>query len=223
MVKKIVKKAGEKKMKKIAKSNKKVARKTVAAKKVTVKKVVKKKVKTVSKASPKQVSSGVSKPKDFNDQDYKFLEMLTLISQGSRCLRAQIACIVVKRGKVLYQHTNDPLALYDCRVIGCIRDDRKCKHGSEREICYGLCAEQYVVAHCAKAGLSLHNSTAYVTSHPCRICECLLTEAGVKKVVYIKGYPDILPKFDVFKDYGVKMLKCEKKIICLKEKSRSSI
>jgi dCMP deaminase len=131
-------------------------------------------------------------------KDLKFLEAIDKIEPKAKCLRANIACALVKNDKILVKATNDWNTGVDCTKIGCIRNKRKVKSGTHREICYGLCAEQWCLAKAANKGICVKGSTAYVTKHPCRICESLLTEAGIKRVVFQDGYPDVLPKFDLF-------------------------
>jgi len=136
-------------------------------------------------------------------RDIKFLELIDTLEPKAKCLRANIACIIVKNSKVLVSHTNDWHKEIYCRKEGCIRNIRKIESGTHREICYGLCAEQWCLAIAAKKGISVKGATAYITKHPCRICESLLCEAGIKRVVYQEGYPDILPSFHLFKKRGV--------------------
>ncbi|MDD3861562.1 MAG: deaminase [Candidatus Gracilibacteria bacterium] len=136
-------------------------------------------------------------------KDLKFLEIIDIIEPTANCLRANIACLIVKRGKILVKATNDWHPEADCRKIGCIRNILKVESGTRREICYGMCAEQWCIVEAAKKGISLEGATAYITKHPCRICESMLTEAGITRVVYQEGYPDVLPKFDLFKKRGV--------------------
>lgn len=138
-------------------------------------------------------------------KDIKFLEIIDTLEPTAHCIRANIACIFVKGDKVLVKATNDWHPELDCRKIGCIRNILKIKSGTRREICYGLCAEQWCLAQATQKGISIKGATVYVTKHPCRICESLLTEAGIKRIVFQEGYPDVLPKFHLFKRRGVKI------------------
>jgi dCMP deaminase len=45
-------------------------------------------------------------------------------------------------------------------------------------------AEANAVATAARAGVSLAGSTAYVTHPPCAACAALLTQAGIRRVVF---------------------------------------
>lgn len=136
-------------------------------------------------------------------KDIKILELIDAMEPKARCIRANIACALVKNGKVLVKATNDWHKETPCNKIGCIRNIRHIKSGTHREICYGLCAEQWALALAAKKGIKVQGATCYVTKHPCRICESLLCEAGIKRVVYQEGYPDVLPKFNLFEKRGI--------------------
>ncbi|MFA6521218.1 MAG: deaminase [Candidatus Gracilibacteria bacterium] len=139
-------------------------------------------------------------------EDKKFLNLLKKTSASSRCLRAKVAAIVVKNGKMLLKADNSPHKCYDCKVMGCIRDIQKIPSGTKREICYGICAEQRLITTAAKKGISLAGATIYVTSHPCRICEGIIAESGIKRVVYIKGFPDVIPIYDTLKDFKLEVV-----------------
>lgn len=138
-------------------------------------------------------------------KDKKFLEIIDKMEPKAKCLRANIAAMFVKNGKILVKATNDWHKEANCKKIGCIRNIRHIKHGERREICYGMCAEQWCLSLAAKKGIKTLGATCYVTKHPCRICESLLTEAGIKRVVYQEGYPDVLPKFNLFKSRKIKV------------------
>lgn len=139
--------------------------------------------------------------------DAKFLKMLKRIGAASTCLRAKVGAIAVKNGKVLATGDNSFHKCYDCNVIGCIRDIQNIPSGTRREICYGICAEQRLFVNAVKKGIKLAGATLYVTSHPCRICEGIVAESGIKRVVYIKGFPDVIPVYDTLKDFGIEVIK----------------
>jgi dCMP deaminase len=135
-----------------------------------------------------------------SDIDRKYLATLDNKEPGANCLRAKIAAAIVKDDKILVQHCNDWHPEYDCSKIGCIRNEMNVESGTRREICYGICAEQWCLALAAKKGISVEGATIYCTKHPCRVCSSLIAEAGIVRVVYQEGYPEVLPKFDILKD-----------------------
>ena len=139
--------------------------------------------------------------------DKKFLKKLKDIALKSTCLRAMIGAVAVKGGKVIATGNNSFHPCYDCNIIGCIRNIQQIPSGERREICYGICAEQRLFSNVVKKGVKLDGATIYVTSHPCRICEGLIAESGITRVVYIKGYPDVIPVYDTLKDYKIEVVK----------------
>jgi len=138
-------------------------------------------------------------------QDYKYLQIIDKFEPKALCLRANIAAIAVKNGKILFKHTNDWHCQYPCSKIGCIRNIKHIKSGEKREICYGMCAEQWIIAKAVKKGVSLRGATFYCTKHPCRICSSLIAESGIARVVYQERYPETLPHFNILRDSGVKV------------------
>lgn len=49
-------------------------------------------------------------------------------------------------------------------------------------------------------------ATLYVTSHPCRVCEGIIAESGITRMIYIKGFPDVIPIYDTLKDFGLEVI-----------------
>lgn len=136
-------------------------------------------------------------------KDFKYLEEIDKQEPAVHCLRAQIICTIVKNGKILVSHGNDWLYDYNCSKIGCVRDMYQVPSGHRREVCYGICAEQWCLALAAKQGISVKGATLYCTKHPCRVCAGMIAVAGIKRVVYQEGYPEVLPKFNILVDRGI--------------------
>lgn len=141
-----------------------------------------------------------------NKTDYKFLQEIDKLEPKTHCLRAQIACVIAKGGKTLIAHTNDWLNEYNCSQIGCVRDMFNVPSGHQREICYGICAEQWCISQAARRGISLKGATLYCTKHPCRICASMIAVTGIKRVIYQEGYPEVLPNFDILKSENIEVI-----------------
>lgn len=137
------------------------------------------------------------------EEDKKILAKIDNMEPHAHCLRAKIAAAIVKDGEILVSHCNDWHPETPCTEIGCIRNLRKVKSGHEREVCYGICAEQWCLSLAAKKGISVDGTTIYCTKHPCRVCASMIAEAGIKRVVFQEGYPDVLPNWDILESKGV--------------------
>jgi dCMP deaminase len=138
-------------------------------------------------------------------QDKKYLKILDKLEFKSTCLRAHVGAIAVKNDKILIKAVNHPPKFYNLKKLGCIRDKMHIKSGTRREISCCLCAEQYLIAHAAKKGISLKGATMYVSKHPCRVCEGLIVEAGFKRVVYQESYPDPIKSISFFQNMKIKV------------------
>ena len=144
--------------------------------------------------------------KKITERDKDFMRQLHQLEQKSCCIRAQVGAMIIKDDKLLAEGCNDiPHDEYNCNIIGCIRAKEQIPSGHEREVCLGLCAEQYVISKAAERGIPINNSTIYVSTYPCRICCSLIVNSGIKKVVYKNKYPSVVD-VDILNDAGVEVV-----------------
>lgn len=137
--------------------------------------------------------------------DIRFLERLDKKEPHAKCLRATVAAIIVKNGKILVEHTNDWHEEYNCAKGGCIRTEMNIPSGHRREVCFGICAEQWCISLAASKGISIKGSTIYVSKHPCRMCSSMIAVSGIKRVVYQEGYPEAMKNFDILAKKKIKV------------------
>ncbi|PLX72934.1 MAG: cytidine deaminase, partial [Desulfuromonas sp.] len=57
----------------------------------------------------------------------------------------------------------------------------------------------------ARHGVNISGATVYCTNSPCIICTKMLINAGIRKVVYLDGYPDRL-SHDMLEEAGIEMV-----------------
>lgn len=128
--------------------------------------------------------------------DEYFKKIAKIIAERSTCTHRKVGAVIVKDKRILATGYNQPPSGFPhCDEIGCIRDDLGIPSGRNQEICYGLHAEQNALMQAAKFGISTEGATMYVTHKPCSVCARLIINAGIKRVVYIEGYPDPLTDF----------------------------
>ncbi len=123
------------------------------------------------------------------------MEITRLVASRSTCLRRQVGAVIVKEKKILATGYNGaPSGLAHCLDVGCLRDKLKIPSGQRHELCRGLHAEQNAIIQAAYHGVSIKGATLYCTNFPCIICTKMIINAGIKRVVYEKGYADPLAR-----------------------------
>lgn len=143
--------------------------------------------------------------------DEYFIEIVNVIKKRSTCCRRQVGALIVKNKKILSTGYNGtPTGLKHCEEVGCLRNKLNIPSGERHELCRGLHAEQNAIVHAAHSGVSIADSTIYVTNQPCILCAKMIINAGIKRIVYEEGYPDKL-SLEMLEEAGVEVIKLNKK------------
>lgn len=91
------------------------------------------------------------------------------------------------------------VAVRDKRIILCgfngtpENDDNECETIENGKLITKpsvLHAEENLIVYAAKTGISLNNTTLYITHSPCNICSRLIYGSGIKKIIYKDLYRD---------------------------------
>jgi dCMP deaminase len=122
-----------------------------------------------------------------------FMSIARLVATRSTCLRRAVGAVLVKDKRILATGYNGaPTGIRHCEEKGCLRERLEVNPGERHELCRGLHAEQNVIIQAAYYGVMTQGTTLYTTHKPCIICSKMLINAGVKKIVFLDGYPDPL-------------------------------
>lgn len=122
-----------------------------------------------------------------------FMAITKMVAKRSTCLRRHVGAILVKDKRILASGYNGaPTGLKHCDEVGCLREQLSVPSGERHELCRGLHAEQNAIIQAAYHGIIIRGSTLYCTNRPCIICSKMLINAGIKKIIYGKGYNDPL-------------------------------
>jgi dCMP deaminase len=141
--------------------------------------------------------------------DEYFIEITRLVAKRSTCLRRQVGAVIVKDKNILATGYNGaPSGTSHCLDIGCLREKLGIPSGERHELCRGLHAEQNAIIQAAKHGTSIEGATLYCNTMPCIICSKMVINAGLKRVVYLSGYPDQLAE-EMIRESGVLIEKFE--------------
>ena len=135
--------------------------------------------------------------------DPYFMEIASLVSKRSTCLRRQVGAVIVKDKNILSTGYNGaPAGITHCEVTGCLREKLNVPSGERHELCRGLHAEQNAIIQAAYHGTSIKDSILYCTNLPCSICSKMLINAGIVKIIYKEGYMDDLGK-EMIEESGI--------------------
>ena len=135
----------------------------------------------------------------------KFMKEALKEAEKSQCWWRQVGAVLVKDKKIILSGFNEMLPYNDeCYKIGCIRD--KIQIGKLQEICSVIHSEAAIIAEAARKGISLENTTMYVTHFPCPVCAKLIALSGIKKLIYSKG-SSVFDGERVMKSKGVEIIK----------------
>jgi dCMP deaminase len=116
----------------------------------------------------------------------KFLKEAFKQAKNSKCWWRQVGAVLVKNESIILKSFNEMMPTDDeCYKIGCIRDD--IAPGKLSEICSVSHAEASIIAKAACNGISLKNTTMYVSHFPCPACAKLVALSGIKKIIYSQG------------------------------------
>ena len=99
---------------------------------------------------------------DSKSSDENWLDLAYMLSRNSVAIDGHMGCCIVKGKDVLVESRN---------------------HGLYEEFRSDVHAEASAICAAAKDGVSLRNSTLYVTRAPCARCYKLIAETGIEKVV----------------------------------------
>lgn len=119
------------------------------------------------------------------DLDLVYMKTALLHSNLSRAIRKKVgAVLVTSQGATLTGYNGTPFGVdntceYICNETG--------EYITKPSV---LHAEINCILKAAREGVSVVDSTMYITLSPCLQCSAMLIQAGVKKVLYLENYRD---------------------------------
>ncbi|MEA3318072.1 MAG: dCMP deaminase family protein [Bacteroidota bacterium] len=124
--------------------------------------------------------------------DIRYLEMATIWSKNSYCVRRQVGALIVKEKMIISDGYNGTPSGFE----------NICEDNNNKTKAYVLHAEANAITKVAKSNNSSQDATLYVTTSPCMECSKLIIQAGIKRVVFSRKYHnteglDLLERADV--------------------------
>ncbi|NMA84505.1 MAG: cytidine deaminase [Epulopiscium sp.] len=138
--------------------------------------------------------------------DEYFMEIVDVVKKRSTCLRRQVGALIVKDNSILTTGYNgSPRGCAHCEDIGCMREQLNIPSGERHELCRASHAEQNAIGQAARHGISIKDSTLYVTCQPCSLCSKVIINSGITRLVYRGDYPDSL-SIQLLKEAGIELI-----------------
>lgn len=127
------------------------------------------------------------------EKDSYYLQVAQVVSARSTCLRRQYGAVIVKDDEVIATGYNGSARGQDncCDKGICYRIENNIPHGEQYEKCVSVHAEQNAIISASRKemiGATLYlygyeNGNPIDNPTPCSICERMITNAGITKVV----------------------------------------
>ena len=130
--------------------------------------------------------------------DIAYLKMALEWAKLSRCNRKQVGALIVKDKMIISDGYNGTPSGFD----NCCEDEEGL---TKWEV---LHAEANAILKVASSSQSCKDATLYITLSPCRECSKLIYQAGIKRMVYAKGYRD-KTGLEFLKKAGVELLQLD--------------
>jgi len=119
--------------------------------------------------------------------DYKFLEIAELLSEMSHCQKIKVCALAVKNNRIIATGLNGTVkGMPNCCDVF---DKSNLEHHHDWSQHNEIHAEQNLITEVAKCkGSSLEGCSIYINLQPCSTCALLLTNIGVKRIIFSKRY-----------------------------------
>jgi dCMP deaminase len=130
--------------------------------------------------------------------DEYFMDIARVVSSRATCDRKLVGAVIVRDKTILSTGYNGSIrGLPHCSEVGHMMVDGHCVAT--------IHAETNAVLQAAKNGVGIDGATVYVTASPCWSCFKMITNAGIKRIVYGEFYRDDRI-FDVAARLGVELV-----------------
>jgi dCMP deaminase len=140
-----------------------------------------------------------------------FMDITYRVAMRSTCLRRRVGAIVVKDNRILCTGYNGPpTGIEDCwERGGCLRDKLSIPSGQRQDLSRAVCAEMNAIIQAAKYGIRIEDADIYCTTFPCSYCAKMIINVGIKRILYVEGYPDDLSN-ELLKEALVECIQLDK-------------
>ena len=128
-------------------------------------------------------------------KDVYYLNIAKQVAMRGTCLRRNYGAVIVKNDEIISTgYTGAPRGRMNCNVLGtCVRQENKVPSGERYELCRSVHAEMNAIISASRDkmlgstlylyGWDVENNCEKKAPKPCTICERLIINAGIEKVI----------------------------------------
>lgn len=139
--------------------------------------------------------------------DETYIKMAQIWAELSHARRKKVGALIVKDGTIIADGFNGTPSGFENECEEAEYSDEGIFLGYKTKW-YVLHAESNALAKVARSTQSCNGATLYITYSPCRECSKLILQSGIKRVVYLDKYHDVVG-LEVLRRAGVEVKKIE--------------
>ncbi|PWY69164.1 deoxycytidylate deaminase [Aspergillus sclerotioniger CBS 115572] len=137
--------------------------------------------------------------------DQYFMELASLASQRSNCMKRRVGCVLVRDRRVISTGYNGtPRHIKNCNEGGCPRCNRGEGGGLGLSTCLCLHAEENALLEAGRERIR-EGAILYCDTCPCLTCTVKIAQVGISEVVYSQGYNMDNDSAAILNSAGVKL------------------
>ena len=136
------------------------------------------------------------------------IEMMTKaknVAETSNCWLDPAGCVFVKEGEVVLMSVSTGFNNPTCKEIPINFKDLELNPGERMLFCDSVHAERVGISQAVTNGISLVDSTLYVTKFPCYPCSQEIITAGIKSVVFERGSYGLIDAYPLLVENGIEL------------------
>ena len=115
--------------------------------------------------------------------DRYFMDIARVVASRSTCERKFVGAVIVRDKTILSTGYNGSIrGMPHCTDVGHMMEDGHCVAT--------IHAESNAIIQAAKNGVAIENASIYVTASPCWSCFKIITNSGIRRIVYGEFYRD---------------------------------
>jgi len=108
----------------------------------------------------------------------KWAKLVGVVAENSYCKRRQVGAIIARKDRIIATGYNGTISGLD----------NKCEDSQGNTKSEVVHAEANAILFAARYGVSLEDTTLYVSTAPCVECAKMIRQSGISEVYYIEEY-----------------------------------